>query len=160
MPPYWAAARVQPQRGEFAAEHLEARGFKVFLPKIETRRTAQALFRGYAFVMIVDRWRAIESTFGVLALIRFGDAPARCPDAEIAALKARADDNGIIRLPPEPPKHAFKKGDRVRILAGRFASFDAIHSGMSVRQREFVLLKILGSTRTVQVASHHLIAAS
>jgi transcriptional antiterminator RfaH len=97
--PFWACARVQPQREAFAAEHLEARGFQVFLPKIETKRTVAPLFRGYAFVMIADRWRAVETSFGVLALIKFGETPARVPDREIEALKAMIDGHGFVRLP-------------------------------------------------------------
>ena len=44
------------------------------------------------------------------------------------------------------------------ILAGPFASFSAIHSGMSNRAREIVLIAMLGATRQVAVA-RHLVAA-
>lgn len=118
------------------------------------------MFRGYAFVVIVDRWRAIETTFGVLALVRFGDAPARCPDAEIEVLRARADPHGLTHLPPPPPKHVFRKGDRVKIVAGPFAGFKALHTGLSAKARERVLLDILGSRREVTVASHLVASAS
>jgi transcriptional antiterminator RfaH len=153
---YWACARVHPQREAFAAEHLEARGFEVFLPLVESRRTVAPLLRGYCFVLIVEQWRSIERTFGVLALIRFGEAPARCPNREIEALKAGADDKGIIRLPPPPPKaprRVFRKGEKVRVIAGG-CTFAAIHTGMSHRQRELVLINVLGATRQVEVARH------
>ena len=100
---FWAVARAQAQREAFAAEHLETRGFEVFLPLVETRRSVDVLLRGYCFVRIIDRWRSVETTFGVLAFIRFGDTPAKVPDAEIAALRARVDSIGAIRLPPPPP---------------------------------------------------------
>ena len=62
---YWACARVQPQREGFATEHLQARGFEIFLPLVETRKTIQPLFRGYAFVLVAEgRWVAIDRTFG------------------------------------------------------------------------------------------------
>ena len=77
------------------------------------------------------RWVAIDRTFGVLGVIKFGETPARVPDGEIRALRERADASGVIRLPPEPPKRMWARGDQVKILAGQFASFDAIHSGMS-----------------------------
>jgi transcriptional antiterminator RfaH len=123
---FWAVARVHPQRESFAAEHLEARGFEVFLPKIETERTVQPLFRGYAFVMVVDRWRAIERTFGVLCLIRWGDCPVRCPDAEIEALKARADKTGVIRLPAPAPQRVIRKGAKVKIISGPFTGLAGV----------------------------------
>jgi transcriptional antiterminator RfaH len=157
--PYFCVARTQPQREAFAAEMLEARGFEIFLPKIETRKTVQPLFCGYLFALVVEgRWLAINTCFGVLSVIRFGDVPARVPDREIEALRKRADSTGLIRLPPAPSARVFKRGDRVRILAGQFASFDAIHSGMSNRAREIVLVNILGAERQVPVASH-LVAA-
>jgi transcriptional antiterminator RfaH len=153
--PFWACVRTQPQREVWAGENLEARGVEIFLPKIETRKTVQPLFASYIFALVVEgRWLAINTCFGVLSVIRFGDVPARVPDREIEALRARADDNGIIRLPPAPPARVFKRGDRVRILAGQFASFDAIHSGMSNRAREIVLVNMLGATRQVPVARH------
>lgn len=42
----------------------------------------------------------------------------------------------------------------MKILAGPFASFDGIHSGMSARAREIVLINVLGAQRQVAVASH------
>jgi transcription antitermination factor NusG len=151
---YWAVARVQSQREAFAAEQLQARGFEVFLPKIETRRSVAPLFVGYVFVFIVGgHWLAIDRTFGVCSTIKFGDCPARVPDAEIAAIRARANERGIIELPPEPPKHVFRKGDRVKVLMGGCA-FDGIHTGHSLRDRQRILLQVLGSVRPVMVASH------
>jgi len=112
----------------------------------------------HIFVLVVAQWRAIDSTPGVLKLIRFGDTPAKVPDHEIEALKARADKLGVIHLPP-PPKtgHVFKRGDRVKILAGQFASFAAIHTACA-RGNAIVLVTMLGATREVAVTSH-LIAA-
>jgi hypothetical protein len=48
----------------------------------------------------------------------------------------------------------FCKGDRVKISAGQWASFDAVHTGMSTRERELVLITILGAQRELSVASH------
>jgi transcriptional antiterminator RfaH len=157
---FWACARTLPQRETFAAACLKERGFQVFAPKIETKRTVAPLFASYLFVFVVEQWLAIDRTPGVLKIVRFGDMPARCPDAEILALMARADDKGVIRLPPPPaaPKRVFAKGARVKIIAGPFQGLAAVHSGMTVRQRELILLSVLGSTRTVAIASH-LIAA-
>ena len=115
---------------------------------VETRKTIQPFFRGYAFVFVAEgRWVAIDRTFGVLGVIRFGEVPARVPEQEIEALRARADAGGVIRLPPEPPKRVWARGDQVKILAGQFASFDGTHSGMSARAREIVLITVLGAQR-------------
>jgi transcription antitermination factor NusG len=159
MPAFWSAVRSLPHREAYAAERLRRdHGFEVFLPLVQTKRASQPLFRSYLFCRIVEQWRIINSTFGVLCLVRVGDCPCKIPDYEIQALKARADASGIIRLPPPPPEHKYKNGDRVKIIAGQFAHFDAIHTGLSAKARERVLISILGGRREVTVASH-LIAA-
>lgn len=138
---------------------LAARGVETFLPLVETRRSVQPLFASYIFCLVADgRWLAIATCFGVHSIIRFGDMPARVPSREIEALRSRMNDRGIIALAPAPPARVFKRGDKVRILAGQFASFDAIHSGISNRAREIVLVNMLGATRQVPVA-RHLVAA-
>jgi transcriptional antiterminator RfaH len=154
---FWAAARVRNET--LAAVCLAERGFSVFAPKIETRRSVALLFPMHIFVLVVAQWRAIDRTPGIVRLIRFGEQPAKVPDHEIEAIKARADKLGIVRLPPPPPpksRHVFKAGERVKILAAQFAHINAIHSGMSVRDRERVLLHVLGGRREVSVA-HHLV---
>jgi transcriptional antiterminator RfaH len=153
---YWSVARVQSQRETWAASQLQARGFTVFLPKVELRRTVAPLFLGYIFVLVVDgHWLAIDRTYGVLATIKLGVAPARCPDYEIEALRKRADPiTGIIRLAPPPPPRAFRRGEKVRIIAGPFASFEALHTGMTRKARELVLIDVLGGRREVEVAPH------
>ena len=63
--PYWAVAKVQGQREAFAAGHLEARGFEIFLPKIETKRAILPLLPSYLFVRIVQRNAPGEDLRGV-----------------------------------------------------------------------------------------------
>jgi hypothetical protein len=82
------------------------------------------------------------------------NALPECRTRRSKPLQARADASGIIRLPPPPSARVFCKGDRVKISAGQWASFDAVHTGMSTRERELVLITILGAQREVSVASH------
>ena len=105
MPAFWGVVRSLPKREVFAAERLRMdHGFEVFLPLVQTQRASQPLFRGYFFCRIIDRWRSINSTFGVLCLVRVGDCPARCPDHEIAALKAMIDGHGYVKLLKAHPR--------------------------------------------------------
>jgi transcriptional antiterminator RfaH len=145
--PYWTVARTLIKRESFAADHLVGAGFEVFAPKVEMGRQVAALFPGYLFIHIGETWRAIDRTRGVLSLVKFGDAPARCPDAEIAKLQSRLDENGLVRLPPpsQTSHRGIPIGARVRVAGG----FDAIYLGMTAREREKVLMTILG--RQVQV---------
>ena len=96
-------------------------GFEVFLPLVQTKRASQPLFRGYFFCRIVDRWRSINTTFGVLCLVRVGDCPARCPTMRSIALKAMIDGHGYIKLPETPAtpiRRQIPIGVKVRIAAG------------------------------------------
>ena len=115
---YWSVARTLAQREAFASERLKEQGFEVFLPLLSPKGGKGAttpMFINYLFVRIVDgRWRAVDRTFGVMKLVRFGDAPGRVPDREIDGLRARADANGVIRLPPPPSgaRRVYAKGEK------------------------------------------------
>jgi transcriptional antiterminator RfaH len=107
------------------------------------------------FVRVIGQWRAIERSPGVLALIKFGEQPARCPDAEVGALLARADRDGIIRLPSRASssRRVFAPGAKVSITDGPFRGLSGIYQGMSAREREVVLLDLLGGKRPVEIAA-------
>jgi transcriptional antiterminator RfaH len=163
MPAFWGVVRSLPKREAFAAERLRMdHGFEVFLPLVQTKRASQPLFRSYFFCRIVDRWRSINSTFGVLCLVRVGDCPARCPDREIDSLKAMIDGHGYMKLPEAPPTPIHRKiaiGAKVRIASGPFGGMSGLYAGMSTKDREKVLLNLLGSQRPVLVPSNLVIPA-
>jgi transcriptional antiterminator RfaH len=153
---FWSVARTLPQRERFASERLEERGFETFAPRIKVKRSPEPLFANYVFVRLLDRWRAIDSTLGVLRLVRFGEQPARCPDHEVEALKAQIDGHGFVRLPDAPLMPARRKisaGTRVKITGGPFAGLSGIHSGLTAQEREIVLLVMLGASRRVRIAA-------
>jgi transcriptional antiterminator RfaH len=146
---YWAVARTMLRREAFAASRLEAAGFEIFAPKIAERDRPAPLFPGYLFVAIVDRWQTIDRTLGVIGLVKAGDHPARCPDAEIAKLRGQVDAAGLIRL--RPSLEAFQPGARLRITGGPLCGVDAIYVGMTARQRELVLINLLGRQTPVEL---------
>jgi transcriptional antiterminator RfaH len=151
--PYWSVARTVAHREVFAAHHLKAAGFQTFAPRIhiDPRRSAP-LFLGYLFVRIFEQWRAVDRTIGILGLIRFGEQPARCPDAEIALLRRRLGDDGIVHLP------RLRLGSRVRVLSGPFVGFLGLYAGMTTHQRELVLVNLLGRQTRVELAPGQLAA--
>ena len=154
--PFWGVARSLPQRERFAADRCIDGGFEVFLPMVQTKRASAPLFAGYFFIRIFEQWRAINSTFGVLCLVRVGDCPARCPDHEIDRLKSMIV-GGCVRLPEapaRPARHVFKKNESVKILAGPFQGVAALHSGLSAAEKEILLISMLGAARRISVPSH------
>jgi transcription antitermination factor NusG len=81
--------------------------------------------------------------------------PARCPDEEIATLIVRSDPDGVIRLsscltPQAVIRRSFEPGAHVSITDGPFRGFEGLH-GMSTRDREMVLIELLGRKTTVGV---------
>lgn len=158
MPAFWGVVRSLPKREAFAAERLRMEhGFEVFLPLVQTKRASTPLFPGYLFARIVDRWRSINTTFGVLCLVRVGDCPSKMPDHEIEALKAMIDGHGYVRLPEghgAPVKREIAIGAKVKITGGAFDGMRGLYAGMSTKDRERVLLHVLGGQREVRIAAN------
>ena len=157
MPAFWGVVRSLPRREAFAAERLRDGGFETFLPVVATKRSSAPLFASYFFVQIVEQWRSINSTLGVLCLVRVGDCPARCPDHEIDSLKAMIDGHGYVKLPEAPPPPVRRKitiGANVQIASGPFGGMLGLYAGMSTKDRERVLLHVLGGQREIRIASN------
>jgi transcriptional antiterminator RfaH len=134
---------------------IQAAGFDTFLPMLQGKHVARPLFPGYVFAFVVQQWRVLNSTFGVLAVVRTGDCPCRMPDAEIEALKSMVV-RGFVRLPEAPSKPARRKiaiGSRVKIISGPFGGLAGLYQGQTTRERELVLLRVLGGQRSVAIAS-------
>ena len=134
-----------------AAINLVRQGYPVFLPRYCKRRrharrveiVPAPLFPRYLFVQIdlaLQRWRTIESTFGVHHLVSHGDMPALVPEQVISSLKSREDMGGLVRL----DRPTFAPGDKVRVRCGAFGDNFGLFEGMSDRERVTILLDLLG----------------
>lgn len=145
---YWTVARTESQREHIAADHLVRRGFESYLPRIKVEAKIEPLFPRYVFVRIESHWHAINATIGVLYVLRDGDCPAVLRDAIIDEIRARQDRKGFVRL----PKRTHERGEKVRITRGMFADHPGIYDGSSRKDRERVLLAILGRMVPVDVA--------
>lgn len=106
------------------------------------------MFATYLFVQIVDQWHNIQSTIGISHLLKNANKPVVVRDTIIDELRSREDRNGLVNL---PTKSEFFLGQRVRILTGQFAGWVALYDGMSSRQRERVLLDMLGQRVPVEL---------
>ena len=148
---YWGIAQTHSQREGAAAEHLERKGFEVYLPRIKIslkgQRRITPLFPGYLFVRINAAWYPILSCIGVMRLLRNGaQEPSRIEDKIVQDIQER-EIRGIVKLPKR-----LQPGDQVRILRGTFKDHIAIYDGMNGKERERVLLELLG--RKVPVDIH------
>src|SRR5205823_8571760 len=96
----WYVVHTQPHHECLAETNLRRQGFATYLPRYlrrcrHARRTEtvpRPLFPRYLFVALDlarDRWRAVQSTFGVSHLVVAGDAPAPVPDGVVEEIWAR-----------------------------------------------------------------------
>jgi transcriptional antiterminator RfaH len=148
----WYVVQTQVNGEAKAAQNLQRQGYDFYLPRYLKRRrharkvdfTAKPLFPRYMFVaidMATQRWRSIQSTFGVTRLVCNGDDPAVVPDGVVPALKAREDDKGFVKLDLRP---TFTPGDKVRVLAGAFMDHAGLFNGLADHDRVSILLDMLG----------------
>jgi transcriptional antiterminator RfaH len=154
----WYVVQTQINAEAKAACNLVRQGFEIYLPRYLKRRSharkidkvAAPLFPRYMFVHIdiaTQRWRSVQSTYGVSHLVLNGSDPAPVAEQVIDALKARHDTSGYVKLDQRPN---FAIGEKVRVLAGVFAENLGLFDGMADRDRVAILLELLG--RKVRVS--------
>lgn len=148
----WYVVQTQVNGETRAAQNLLRQGFEIYLPRYLKRRrharkvdfAARPLFPRYLFVAIdvaMQRWRSIQSTQGVSRLVCNGEEPAVVLGGVVAALKAREDTKGFVRM---DAACAFSLGEKVRVLSGAFTDSAGLFDGMGDRDRVAILLDMLG----------------
>lgn len=143
---YWAIAQTHPQRESAAFDHLKRQGFHAYLPCIEVKKRRAPLFPGYLFVRIESVWYPIQSTRGVMRVLRNGnEEPSRIGDLIVRKIRER-EVRGIVKLPKR-----LQPGMQVRILRGTFKDFIGIYDGMNGKERERVLLELLGRKVPIEI---------
>ncbi len=153
----WLLAYTKPRSEPVAQEHLERQGFDVLCPMLRAQKLRrrkwhwieEPLFPRYLFVGAAPEqsWAPVRSTVGVTSLVKFGGAYATVPVALIELLRSGGDDPAVHRP-------LFQQGQKLRIVAGPYASFEAVFEMDEGEQRAAVLLDLLGrqSRVTVDVA--------
>jgi transcription antitermination factor NusG len=154
---FWTAALVHPNREAFARDRLLERSFNVILPlALDGHAEPRPLFSRYLFVEVVSQWREIERCFGVVRLVKHGAEPAHCPERVILEIRHRMNGEGVIALPRRP---RFKIGAWVRIKAGPFLDQVGLYAGQGRRERERVLLMLLGREHCLEIEPANLVEA-
>lgn len=151
---YWAIAQIEPQRVTVTQALLGRAGYEIYAPRIRVRRSGRLapalMFPGYVFVHIAnDRFYPVRYAPGIVRLLMAGEHPARMPEHEIEALRAR-EVGGYIRLPPAIPRI----GARMRITQGPFAGHLAIFDGMAGVDRLRVLFEFLAGVVRIELPTH------
>jgi transcriptional antiterminator RfaH len=156
----WYVVHCRANSERRAETNLERQNYKVWLPLYrKTRRHARKvetvlrpLFPRYLFVRLdiaSEPWRPILSTFGVHNLVSGAEGPAPIGDDIVAALQARAGEDGVF----EVARSAIKPGDQVRVQSGPMADLEGIFQAELDSDRVLILLKLMGREVRVSVAS-------
>jgi transcription antitermination factor NusG len=148
----WFVVQTNPQKEAFVADRL--RDLRVYFPRFKkiTGKIAP-LFPRYIFVPLIAEVSQITHTIGVRGLLMAGDHPAVVKGNVIAIWKAK-ERGGLVQLPP-PPR--FKAGERLIITRGSLRHRTVIHAGMVGKDRERVLIEMLGQNVTLIVRSADLV---
>jgi transcriptional antiterminator RfaH len=139
------------RKEQLAAANLARQGFGLHFPRIRrivhharrVREVQRPLFPGYLFVALDlarDRWRPVQSTFGVRSIIMDGDRPRAVPAGLVESMLPSA---GVDY------RRDLAVGGEVRFLSGPFADRLGRLLEMDDAGRVRVLLEILGAEREV-----------
>jgi len=151
--PAFFVVQTNPQREQFAAEHLSEH--EPYLPVFKAPNgRVKPLFPSYLFVVATPFWSGIKNTVGVRTILMNGDSPARLPHEVIVNWKSQ-ERGGLVVL-PDPPR--FRAGEKLVVLRGTLTNRTVIHSGMSARDREMVLIDMLGSMVKISIATDDLVS--
>jgi len=146
----WYAMRSKPNKENFLAGQLESYGVEVFFPCIRITpinprsRKVRPFFPNYLFVHVdldkvnvsILRWMP-----GASGLVSFDGEPVSVPDPLIATLERQLNfQNAASRQ----LTYDLKPGDRVTVVDGPFAGYEAIFDArLSGQDRVRVLLNFL-----------------
>lgn len=163
----WFVVQTQTGKEELACEHLERQGFTTFFPKLpvssgskSTRKKRQqhrSLFPGYVFISFNAenvRWQAINSTIGVIRLVRFGDRPVSLKSGLVERL-IELSESGFLSF-----QEALAPNDKVKILAGPFDDWIGRVVRLPKKDRAMVLLQMSTRSVVVEISKEHLIKAA
>lgn len=143
----WYAVFCKPASERIADANLERQGYITYLPCIAATAKGVGrapLFPRYLFVSLdleTERWRSIESSYGVAHLVRFGLLPSPLPEGVVEEIRAREGADGLIELPKQVP---FQPGDQVAVEGGPLLAQIGVYEGTNATGRARVLMALLG----------------
>lgn len=158
----WYVVHARPQQELLAAAVIQANlGLVTWVPEVKQHRRGQRqlgpLFPGYLFVQGASMGlptSSINSSPGVLRVIAFGSEPQPLPATVVAELRQAVDG---VNEQGGLPQHPFRPGNTVRFRRGPLEGLEAIFIGpLEPAERVEVLLRFLGSQRTIYVAPNEL----
>jgi len=154
MKPSWYVLHSKPRKEAFLLDQLLANGFDAYCPFLRVTpvnpraRKVRPYFPGYVFINVDlahNKASALQWMPGVTGFVSFDGLPAAVPDSLVPTLKQRLDE---VNAAGGEVLHNLKPGDRVTIVDGPFAGYEAIFDArLPGTERVRVLLKLLQQRR-------------
>jgi len=129
-------------------------GFVTYMPRIKYKGRNGLLFPTYLFVGAREQFYPILWTNRVVRLLMAGDQPATVKGEIVTHIRKR-EVGGFVKLPL--PNRNLKPGQRVRVINGAFQGQIGLYEGMSGRDRERVLLELLGQIVPVELPANQIV---
>ena len=159
----WYLIYTKSHQERVALLNLERQGYRAYLPLSRNRRRragrivalVEPMFPRYLFINLDrenDDFGPIRSTVGIATFVRFGSNAAQVPQNLIALLRGREDAEGVQVL----PQKQLQAGDRVMIVDGLLAGYEAMFEAKTSKERVMILLKVAGHSARVQVDADHI----
>jgi len=160
----WLVVRTKSHQERIAADHLRDRDVEPYCPMYleppwhpRAPRGPVPLFSGYLFARCRPRRQLAAVRFcpGVLGPVVFDGEPATVSQRLVDDLRQREGARGYV-LPPEV-ELGFKRGQRVRLMAGPLKGLEGIFNGyLRGGQRAQVLMRFLRAEHRVEVETEAL----
>ena len=152
----WFAVQVRTGRELLSAQHLQSRGYEVFLPRYRERRrwsdrvktVDRALFAGYLFSRLhSDVVGKIVTTPGVVRIVGDGRRPLPVPTDEVEAIRRIVD----TRLMAEPWPF-LQTGQVVRVEFGPLRGLKGVVLQTKHQHRLVVSVSLLQRSVAVEIS--------
>ncbi|MEZ4867700.1 MAG: transcription termination/antitermination NusG family protein [Caldilineaceae bacterium] len=163
----WYLIYTKPHKEPIVNRQLEDRGVEVFFPTLQFDRgynrgiRLEPFFPHYLFARLDLRSAGVGDLrwlMGVRTVVHFDARPAIVPDAVIEMLQERLQPYGAKVM--RRSEWLFKPGQRVTIVNGPFAGFEALfQKGLNGTDRVQILLNMLGTWTRAEISSQDLKAA-
>ena len=116
------------------------------------RKSQRKFFPGYILVemeMDDNTWHTIKDTPKVTGFVGGSTNPTPLSDEEVKNILKQAEEGAVAQA---QPKHAYQKGDRVRVIDGPFSSFiGTVEDVNPPHGRLRVMVSIFGRSTPVEL---------
>jgi transcriptional antiterminator RfaH len=155
----WTLVYTKPRAEHIAHMQLVRQGFACFLPKVRREKlvpqgrvlVVEPLFARYLFVCAKDGtadWSKVRSTRGAIGIVRFAGKQAVVAPAVMTALRQlTANEDGVL----DWPKTAFRREQKVRIIAGALSGLEAVFEAERSADRAQILVHYLNHWQRIEL---------